>query len=186
MSIEEQLFEGERVRLDAVDPERDAVIESRWTHDPEYWQLISAEPVRPLAPEQIRKKYEAVNQDAQKQFLLAIRLKAEDRLLGFVNVEDITWNHRSAQLSLSIGETVDRGQGYGSEALRLALRWVFGELNLHHLRVRVFEYNEQALRFFERHGFVTEVRHRQAINRLGRRWDLIWLGLLDREWELRT
>jgi RimJ/RimL family protein N-acetyltransferase len=185
MSIQDQLFVGERIRLTAPDPSRDAEVESRWTHDPDYLHLIESDPVRPLTAEQIRRKYEAVERDGQKQFLLAIRLKTDDRLLGFVAVEDITWNHGSAQLRLSLGEVADRRQGYGSEALRLALRWVFGEMNLHRIGVRVFEYNEGALRFFTKHGFVMEVRQRQALNRLGRRWDLIWLGLLDREWELR-
>jgi len=185
MSIQDQLFEGDRIRLAAPDPDRDAVVESRWTHDPDYLQLIDSDPVRPLAPGQIRNKYEAVERDGQKHFLLAIRLKAEDRLLGFVEIRDITWNHRSAQLRLNLGEVADRRQGYGSEALRLALRWAFGEMNLHRIGVNVFEYNEGALRFFEKQGFVVEARQRQALNRMGRRWDVIWLGLLDREWELR-
>ena len=44
-----QLFEGESVRLTPHDPDKDAEIESRWTHDPE--------DVRPLSPGQIKKKY---------------------------------------------------------------------------------------------------------------------------------
>ncbi len=52
-----QLFEGERVRLAPHDPDKDAEIESGWTHDPEYMRLVSADPVRPLSPGQIKKKY---------------------------------------------------------------------------------------------------------------------------------
>jgi RimJ/RimL family protein N-acetyltransferase len=38
------------------------------------------------------------------------------------------------------------------------------------------------LRFFEKAGFIVEVRRRQALNRDGRRWDLLHLGLLQQEW----
>ncbi len=53
-----QLFEGERVRLAPHDPDKDAEVESGWTHDPEYMRLVSADLVRPLSPGQIKKKYE--------------------------------------------------------------------------------------------------------------------------------
>jgi len=53
-----QLFEGELIRLAPPEPDRDAEIESRWTHDAEYQRLLSADPVRPLSPTLIKKKYE--------------------------------------------------------------------------------------------------------------------------------
>jgi RimJ/RimL family protein N-acetyltransferase len=50
--------------------------------------------------------------------------------------------------------------------------------------VSVAGYNEGAIRFFERAGFVTEVQRRQAIHRNGRRWDLLVMGLLREEFSL--
>lgn len=65
----------------------------------------------------------------------------------------------------------------------MLLRVSFRELNLHHLEVVLPEYNVPALRFFEKHGFKIEVRRRQAVNRGGRRWDLISMAILRPEWE---
>jgi RimJ/RimL family protein N-acetyltransferase len=42
-------------------------------------------------------------------------------------------------------------------------------------------YNTPALRFLEKHGFVEEVRNREALFRDGRRWDALTLGLLRTE-----
>jgi RimJ/RimL family protein N-acetyltransferase len=47
------------------------------------------------------------------------------------------------------------------------------------------EYNEGALRLFQKFGFVEEIRRRKALNRDGALWDLIALGLLRSEWEAR-
>ena len=63
------------------------------------------------------------------------------------------------------------------------LRFSFQEVNLYRLTANVPEYNPGALRLFEKFGFVTEVRRRQALNRDGRRWDMLHLGLLREEYQ---
>ena len=179
-----QLFEGERVRLTPHDPEKDAEIESKWTHDPEYMRLLSADPVRPLSPGQIKKKYEeAEKEKSPNRFSFAVRTRADDRLIGLVRLDRIEWNNGAGWLELGIGAAEDRGHGYGTEVLQLILRYAFDELNLHRLSASTFEYNTGALRFLERAGFAVEVRRRQAIQREGRRWDDLFLGILREDWE---
>jgi RimJ/RimL family protein N-acetyltransferase len=180
-----QLFEGELVRLTPPEPDRDAEIESKWTHDVEYMRLLSADPARPLSPHQIKKKYEAEEKDenASRRFHFAIRTKVDDRLVGFVRLEHIEWTHGTGLMWLGIGDSSDRGHGYGAEALKLLLRYAFAELNLYRLAADVIECNERAQRFLGRAGFTVEVRRRQAIHRDGRRWDVIKLGLLREEWK---
>ncbi len=187
MNLSDPLFEGELIRLAPPDPEKDAETESWWTHDPEYMRLISASPVRPLSPGQIKKKYEeAEKEKTHNRFIFALRTRADDRLIGFARIEFIEWNHGHGVLSLGIGSPADRGKGYGADAMRLLLRYAFDELNLHRLSTPVFEYNAGGLRFLEKSGFVVEVRRRQAIHRDGRRWDWIYLGLLREEWEKKS
>ncbi|HLF03492.1 MAG TPA: GNAT family protein [Anaerolineales bacterium] len=183
MSIADQLFEGELIRLAPPDPERDADTESAWTHDPDYMRLISVDPIRPLSAAQVKKNYEAIEKDNDKQFYFAIRAMADDRLIGFAKLDGISWTHGSARLTMAIGSTADWDKGYGREALQMILRYAFGELNLYRIGAWTFEYNERGLRFLQMAGFQVEVRQRQSIHRDGRRWDGIWLGLLRSEWE---
>ncbi len=84
MSIEQQLFKGELARQASPDPEHDAEIESKWTHDPDYMRLISFDPIRPLSPPQISKKYEAIEKDGEKQFYFAVRAIRSYEKAGFV------------------------------------------------------------------------------------------------------
>jgi len=66
--------------------------------------------------------------------------------------------------------------------LRLLLRYAFDELNLYRLTAVVPEYNPIALHLFSKAEFLEEVRQRKALNRDGRRWDLLHLGILHEEW----
>ena len=182
--MDTQLFEGKLIRLAPPDPERDAEIESKWTHDVEYMRLLSDAPVRPLSPTLIKKKYEEADKDkASNRFHFAIRTQADDRLVGFVKLEGIEWNNGTGFLTLGIGDPNDRGRGYAREALALSLRYAFAELNLYRLSATTFEYNERAQRLLGQAGFQLEVRRRQAINRDGKRWDVLKYGLLREEWE---
>jgi RimJ/RimL family protein N-acetyltransferase len=175
------LFEGERVRLLAPDPDKDAEVESAWTHDAEFLRLIDLGPARPLSPAAVKKKYEKLEKAEHREFYFVVRLLADDRLIGFAHLFWVDLQHGAAMLNLGLGQPADRGQGYGTEMMRLLLDYAFGELNLHRVAVRTAAYNTGALRFLERHGFVEEVRNRDAVFRDGRRWDGLTYGLLKAE-----
>jgi RimJ/RimL family protein N-acetyltransferase len=183
--LTDQLFEGQLIRFAPPDADRDAEIVSKWTHDLDYLRLLSTDIAKPLSPAQIKKQYEELDKDAEKHnsFNFALRLKENDRLIGFVRLYRIEWTHATGSLQIGIGDRNDRGKGYGTEALRMLLRYAFDELNLFRLAASTTEYNTGAIRFFERAGFVVEVRRRQAIQRDGKRWDAVMMGLLRDEWK---
>ena len=186
MNIAQQLFTGENICLGPIDHEKDAEIESRWTHDPTYLRLLSTDAARPLAAAQIKKKYEAIEKEMEESrslFYFTIRMRSDDRLIGFARLYWIEWSNGSAHIELGIGDAQDRGRGYGSEALRLMLRYAFAELNLHRLTAITGSYNLGALHVMQKAGFVEEVRRRQALYRDGQRWDILHLGLLRHEWQ---
>jgi RimJ/RimL family protein N-acetyltransferase len=177
------LWEGRRVRLDRFDPERDAETVSRWTQDLDWLQQVDVKkPARPLAAVQVRKEWAGTEKD-DSAFLFCVRMQSDDRLIGLAAIREVRWMHRSAIIRLGIADPADRRHGFGTEALALLTRYAFDELNLHRLSAFTQEDNPQAVRFLERAGFVTEVRRRRALQRNGRRWDVIVLGLLREEWE---
>lgn len=178
-----QLFEGTNIRFAAFDAEQDAPVFSKWTHDPEYMRLTDSEPARPLAPYHIKKKFEEMEKDAHRDFyFFVLRLKPEDRAIGFAHIRWVEWNHGNAHFNMGIGSPDDRRKGYGSEALQMLLRYCFQELNLYRLTGDTSEYNTGAQAFLSKHGFACEVRRREAIYREGRYWDALTYGILAEEW----
>jgi RimJ/RimL family protein N-acetyltransferase len=185
MDLQRPLFEGSSVVLAPIDYENDAEVESQWTHDASFLRMVKLEPAQPLSPAQVKKGYEKVEKSMEEDknlFYFTIRERPEERLVGFARIYWVSWTHAAAFLQLGIGDMNDRRRGYGSQALELLLRYAFEELNLYRLTALVPEYNQAAQRFFEKAGFVIEVRRRQALNREGRRWDLLHMGLLRDEW----
>jgi RimJ/RimL family protein N-acetyltransferase len=188
MRIDQSLFESEHICFGPIDHEKDPEIESRWTHDASYLRLISLDPALPASPAKIKKRYEAIEkaQDEDKNlFYFTLRMRGDDRLIGFARLHWIEWSNGTGFVELGIGDPKDRGQGYGSEALGLLLRFAFDELNLYRLTAIIPEYNLVALHVFSNAGFVEEVRRRQSVGRDGRRWDLLHLGILQDEWQAR-
>ncbi len=176
------LFTGKLVRLAAPASDEKEVF-ARWSNDPEYLRNLDDDPARPRHAD----AFNLVDKDSEWQrFDFRIRTLADDTLIGFIELHEFSWNHKSAMLSVGIGEPAYRGKGYGSDAMRLILKYAFCELNLHRVGLTVFSYNTQAIRAYEKVGFVREGALRQAIHRDGRRYDLIIMGILLPEWEQRT
>lgn len=183
--IQTQLFEGRDIRFGPIDHEKDPQIESKWTHDSDFMRLYDIEPARPMSPAMVKKKYEKLEKDIEESknmFYFAIRAREDDRLLGKAIISRIEWSNGNGWIELGIGAADDRRKGYGAQALQLLLRFAFAELNLYRVTARVQEYNEAAIALLKKFGFTEEVRRRQALDRDGRRWDLLVFGLLKDEW----
>ncbi|MGH2353036.1 MAG: GNAT family N-acetyltransferase [Chloroflexota bacterium] len=107
-------------------------------------------------------------------------LGPQDRPIGLVSLWDRTIPHEAAEISIWIGQGY-RGAGYGTEALRVALRYAFGDLKLHKIYLRVLEYNTRAIRTYEKCGFRVEGILREEMKVNGRWHDLIYMGVLADE-----
>jgi len=184
--IATQLFEGQDIRFGPIDYDKDPEIEAKWTHNAEFMRLYAVEPARPISAAVVKKQYEKLEKrmEEEKNFYhFMIRAKADDHLIGKAEIQRIEWTNSNGQIRLGIGLADDRCKGYGTEAMKLLLRFAFAELNLFRMSADVPEYNEGAMALLKKFGFVEEVRRRQALERDGRRWDLLVFGLLRDEWQ---
>jgi RimJ/RimL family protein N-acetyltransferase len=185
MNLTKQLFEAEHICLAAIDMEKDVGIEARWTQDAHYLRMLHKDPALPLSPEMVKKRYEAIEKEMEENknlYYFTIRMRPDDRLIGFARIYHIIWTMGYGLVQLGIGEASERRKGYGSQALRLLVNFAFSELNLYNLGADVPEYNPAAARLLAKAGFVEEARLRQALYRDGRRWDMVFYGLLVDEW----
>jgi RimJ/RimL family protein N-acetyltransferase len=116
----------------------------------------------------------------------AVRTLADDRFIGFVGLHAIRWKDGEAFIGIGIGERDYWDKGYGTDAMRVVLRYAFNELGLHRISLGVFEYNPRAIRSYEKAGFTNEGRERKVLNRDGKRYDVVDMGILREEWEQLT
>lgn len=101
------------------------------------------------------------------------------RPVGSVYVRDIEPAHRKAEYGIFIGESGARGRGLGTAAARLMIRYAFEELGLHRLFLRVYADNLQAIRSYEKAGFVREAYLRDDVCIDGQFRDMVLMAVLN-------
>jgi RimJ/RimL family protein N-acetyltransferase len=173
------ILTGQLARLTAVNADTDAEIIARWSRDSQFWRLAHTVPAYPELARQRKQHIEDRGLDLRS---FAIRALGDDRLIGLIGLYTIFQLHREAFMGIHIGERDYWGKGYGTDALRVLLRYAFGELNLQRISLSFLEGNERAMRSYEKCGFRFEGRERHAWAYDGRRWDEIFMGLLRDEW----
>jgi RimJ/RimL family protein N-acetyltransferase len=180
--MNEDLLHGHLVRLTQEEPEALARLESQWSADSEYSRLLDWDPARRFSVKNSQKWIEK-HYEKEDNYAFTIRTLADDRIIGGIGLDGIRWTHRDCFVGIGIGDRECWGKGYGTDALKVILRYAFIELNLHRVTLDVFEYNSRAIRSYEKAGFVIEGRERGTLLREGRRWDVLFMGILREEWE---
>jgi RimJ/RimL family protein N-acetyltransferase len=175
------LLRGELVRLTAEDPETNAKLIVQWETDSEYSRLLDSDPARLSSVKSAQKWFEKDSENEKVHFF-SIRTLEGDKIIGIIGLDGIRWTHRDCFVGIGLGEREFWGKGYGTDAMRIILRYAFTELNLHRVTLNVFEYNPRGVRSYEKAGFVLEGRQRGVLLREGRRWDEIYMGILREDW----
>jgi len=177
------IFTGKLVSLSAFDPEEMSKAFPRWNLNSEYFRLLnsSARPMQSVkaAAKWMEKEAEEIS---PANYYFSIRTLEDDRLIGEIGLDVVNWPGRDAFVGLGIGETEYWSKGYGTDVMNVLLRFAFTEINLRRVSLGVFEYNPRAIRSYEKAGFRHEGRLRHLLNREGRRWDNLFMGILREEW----
>ena len=101
------------------------------------------------------------------------------KAIGSTYLRDIDYNHNKAEFGIFIGadETVNRG--YGTEACKLICQYGFENLKLHKIFLRAFESNRQAIRSYEKAGFVHEGLFRDEVRIDGKYFNIVMMGKIN-------
>ncbi len=121
--------------------------------------------------------YERLQKDRRRK-ALAIESK-DGEFIGDIQLEQISWKSRSAELRICIGNKSFWNAGYGTDAVWTLLGLAFKKMGLKEIYLRVYTNNHRAIRCYEKCGF-----RRQGVLRLGSRrkqdegvGDLLLMGI---------
>lgn len=168
---------GHAVRLDAL-RESDFPALTGWHADGGFLRELDAAPAFPRTEARLRARMANVGPEA---YFFAVRTLGDGRLAGYLGLDAILWNHGVCWLEMAIAPA-EQGRGFGGEALRLALNFAFGELNLRRVQLTVFSDNARAIALYEGVGFRREGTFREFLHRDGVLTDMLLYGVLRREW----
>ena len=174
------IYAGKLVRLAPMELEADSKLMAGWARNSEYSRLLDSDPAMLWAPKQMEEWF---SKGEEEIVHFMIHTLADDRTIGMIDLSGFNWIAGHCWVGIGLGEPEFWGKGYGSDAMNVILRFGFRQLNLNRVNLNVFEYNPRAIRSYEKVGFQVEGREQQWIAREGKRWDIIYMGILRREWE---
>lgn len=108
--------------------------------------------------------------------------RKNNKPIGVVSLINIDYKNQNAECIIDIGDKEAWGKGYGTEAMKLLLDYAFLEMNLHRIFLRVFSFNERAIKLYERLGFQQEGIFIESVFRDGKWHDIIQMSILQNEY----
>ena len=168
---------GSKVYLSPISTD-DVDIFSSWVNDNEVG-LFTGFHTRNISH---LKEVEIIESLAKDGNHFSIITQEDDKLIGNCSFfrEDNT--NRSAEVGIIIGEKDYWGQGYGSEALQLLLKFGFEHRNYNSIYLRVYSFNERAIASYEKIGFKRQGIFREALIRGNKKHDVLYMDILADEY----
>lgn len=167
-------LEGERVYLSPVNVD-DAEKYVKWLNNPNITQFLNVHnSLISLTGER-----EFLEKESCNEFMFAIIKKDEDELLGNIGLTKFNYKAGTAELGIFIGDEENLSKGYGSEAIKLLVKFGFEELRLHNIMLTVYDLNPRAQKAYIKCGFKEFGRRHEAIFRNGKYHDLIYMEIIN-------
>ncbi len=174
------MFVGERVRLDPVQRTHLPKIIAWMYKEEVIARAFFGDPL-PRSLEEMEAWLQQLRSNPHAR-VLAVVYRETEEIVGEVALQPIDWRNRSTFFAIILGEESRRGEGLGTEAARLALRYAFEGLNLNRVEANVLSSNQASIRLLKRVGFTWEGKRRTAVWKSGRWEDMEIYGITAREW----
>lgn len=178
------MLEGRLVRLRPLALD-DAPRFARWFSDRDVTRYLTSRYGMSLAAEEAWLAEHAAKPLSYEFAVLAIDTLGGTHI-GSTSLHRTSPEDRSARLGITIGDKSHWSRGYGTDAVRVLLRFGFEEMNLHRVDLTVDGQHAAAQACYRSCGFVEEARLRQARYARGSYDDWIVMGLLRDEWAARA
>lgn len=175
------MITGKNVRLRAIE-RQDLPNFVAWLNDPAVRKnlLITV----PLSQAQEEGWFEQTLRRPLEEQPLGIEVQTPEgwQLVGNCGFVKVDSRNSCAEIGIFIGDARFWNKGYGTEAMRLMLKYGFYTLNLNRIYLTVYETNPRGIRCYEKAGYIHEGRLRQAIFQDGRYIDMLVMSALRSEW----
>ena len=116
------------------------------------------------------------------EFAFNIVDKGTDRLIGNCDI-NIERHRRNATLGICIGEHDFHGKGYGTEVIKMLVRFAFEQLGMHNVRLQLNSDNARAYKCYTKAGFVECCREKEE-SWIDNHWtDCITMQILESDYQ---
>ncbi|MGV8881561.1 MAG: GNAT family N-acetyltransferase [Rhodoglobus sp.] len=174
------LLSGELITLRPLD-DSDLDILATWWNDPA-WMPLQQESALPQPKTAAMEMFRSWSSPSSATGMGYSIVNDADVLVGHVTLWGLAHPVGIATLGIIIGPP-HMGRGYGTDAVRTAIRIAFEELGANKVELQVWEFNPQAISVYLKCGFRQEGFRRGAVVHRSRLWGQVLMGLTKEEYE---
>ncbi len=175
---QESFLDGRNIFLNPYHSKDFSLAYLSWLNDPEV-NKYSGRRYFPTTESQAKKYLDGIS---EKEAVLAIYKKDSGKHIGNIKFGPVDFFHKSAEISILIGEKSEWGKGYASEAIYLVTKHLFKKLGLN--RVEAGTINPAFLKTVtQKLGWTQEGILRKAFFFDGQQVDIIKVSILKEEFK---
>jgi RimJ/RimL family protein N-acetyltransferase len=174
------MYTGEKVRLRAYKRE-DVALAQQYLNDAETKRFLTPGVPYPFTLEEENRWFEKISA-SNDNYSFAVETLEGGQYIGGCGVNGLDRKNSVAVVGIFIGDKNYWGKGYGTDAMKVLLKFIFEQMNVNKVKLFVYSFNERAVKSYEKCGFKREGVLRQEIFRDGKYNDEYVMGILKDEY----
>lgn len=100
--------------------------------------------------------------------------------IGGCGIQEVNWLSRVATVGIMIGDKEYWGKGYGTDAMKVLMDFIFNKMNIRKIRLSTFSFNMRARKSYEKCGFEVEGILKDEIFKDGKYYDEIIMSVFNK------
>ncbi len=175
------MYKGELVRLREY-RQSDVELAYNYMNDLDVILNLGTDIPYPMTLEKEQQWYDR-QRESNNSYSFAIETLEDSIYIGGCGINKYDWKNGTVEVGIFIGNAQFRGKGYGTDAMKVLIDFIFNHTNINRIQLSLFSFNERAYKSYLKCGFKEEGRLRQRIFRYGEYHDEIVMGLLREEYK---
>lgn len=170
------MYSGQLVKLRAY-KEEDIEKAVEFINDEEVKKLMDSNIPFPMTKWQEEEWVRSRKANTDFTYDFAIEDLKTGKYIGGCSINECDVKNRTCVVGIMIGDKEYWGKGYGSDALKVLIKFIFEEVNMNKIKLNVFSFNNRAIACYKKVGFKEEGILKKEIYRNGRYHDEIIMAM---------
>ncbi|MPM36772.1 Spermidine N(1)-acetyltransferase [bioreactor metagenome] len=170
------MYSGQLVKLRAY-KEEDIEKATVYINDEEVKKLMDSTIPFPMTKWQEEEWIRSRKANTDFTYDFAIEDLKTGKYIGGCSINECDVKNRTCVVGIMIGDKEYWGKGYGSDALKVLIKFIFEEVNMNKIKLNVFSFNNRAIACYKKVGFKEEGILKKEIYRNGRYYDEIIMAM---------
>ena len=170
------MYSGQLVKLRAY-KEEDIEKATVYINDEEVKKLMDSTIPFPMTKWQEEEWIRSRKANTDFTYDFAIEDLKTGKYIGGCSINECDVKNITCVVGIMIGDKEYWGKGYGSDALKVLIKFIFEEVNMNKIKLNVFSFNNRAIACYKKVGFKEEGILKKEIYRNGTYYDEIIMAM---------